>query len=198
MDPAAGLAALICGFLAGSVLFNMTARWVHAVSSELRANRTVEGAASTSTRNILAITFLHSAPWALSIAGYVTYQVLSAPRAEWWDWAFLGAAIGPLFICAGALLGGRNADETAVLTSEVLNKHRKRALWTGTLVFGVGGLVGGLSLAWPFERVPIWLALFALAPSMLGGYVFGLVMWQRKKAILESREYDRRKRSRAA
>ena len=66
------------------------------------------------------------------------------------------------------------------------------------VVFGIGGLAGALALAWPFVRVPFWLPLLALAPAVLAGYLFGLVMWQREKAILEARDYDRRKRVAAA
>ena len=89
---------------------------------------------------------------------------------------------------------GASAD--LPLTPERLNQARRRTMWFGTLFYGIGMSIGMLFFAWErTHSMQLFPFAIVIVPICLGGgYVFALVMWQRTKAQLEAREYERRRR----
>lgn len=195
------LIALTLGFLGGSVLFAMLLRWVYAVASAVIAYRRDRSHAG-SPMLIVAAIFLHSAPWALAIAAYLAYNASSAPRAQWWPWVFVGAAIGPLLIGSAGLIamvrkrGGK--AEAIPLTPELVHRYKRRTLWTVSLLFGGAQSIVMWFVLWDGRATSVAFALPVVIVCMAGGYVFALVIWQWKKSQLESREHERRRRASAA
>lgn len=93
------------------------------------------------------------------------------------------------------------AREEVPLTPERLLALRQRFVRRLTLAFG-GAMWVGMVIAFAPTRgsgSDLWqlavIAAIVLLPCSAGGYVFALVLWQRERAFLETREYERKKRS---
>ena len=193
-----GYIALTFGALAGVVLFAMVGRWFAALGSAIRSYRTSNASERPSAAwGVIVSASLHSGPWALVVASYLSYYVLSQPHAAWWYWFFAGACAGPVLIGAIALMAVRRARRRTTqphepykpLTGRVLDQERARTVRTITLLYG-----GAMTLAMMFilpDHLGLVLMMFPL--FMGGGYVFSLFMWEWKKSMLQAKDYQRRK-----
>ena len=106
MDSIAPLLAAVYGLFAGVFVWGVAARWFYVIADTWRTNRSTDTTKSSPGPGawaLLLVLVLHSGPWALAIAGYLSYYVLSRPHAPWWAWFFGGAAIAPLFVGAVVL-----------------------------------------------------------------------------------------------
>lgn len=95
--------AVPLGFFAGVLLWSIAARWVVVIANtirEYRSNVTSKRRKMSLVGALAPVGFLHSGPWALGIAGYVSYYVLAHPHASWWIWFFGGAGLAPLVMAA--------------------------------------------------------------------------------------------------
>jgi hypothetical protein len=101
MDSIAPILAVVYGLFAGVFVWGIAARWLYIIADTWRTYRstdTTESLPRTGPWALLLVFVLHSGPWALAIAGYLSYYVLSRPHAPWWAWFFGGAALAPLFV----------------------------------------------------------------------------------------------------
>lgn len=203
MSASAPFFAVVGGLLAGFVLIAMVGRWLVALDAALRARR-VEAPAQRGTVpwNVVAVGVLHSGPWALAIAAFASYFVLSRPHAAWWIWFFGGAGLALAMTVAMALVAAarrrQHEDPQGALTPEVLDQHRRRTLWFGTLFYGLGMSAFMTYFAWDAIATAraVGLVIFIVAICLAGGYLFALFMWQWKKSLLEARESERRRAER--
>jgi hypothetical protein len=105
MDFFVACEAVIFGVVVGAVLIGAIARWVYSVLTTVRA-RHVAGA-EHKTRPLMwalpVVLLLHSTPWLLALAGYLSYYVLSHPHAWWWHWFFGALVASPLLLLVPVL-----------------------------------------------------------------------------------------------
>jgi len=102
MNAVAPYLAAVYGLIAGVFVFGVAGRWVAAIAETLRQYRpdnAVEPPRRPLAWALPLVLLLHSGPWVLAIAGYLSYYVLSRPHASWWLWFYVGVALSPLFVC---------------------------------------------------------------------------------------------------
>ena len=105
MDFFIACEAVVFGVLAGALVVGAIGRWVLAIVTTVRA-RYVAGAEHKTRPLIWAlpvVLLLHSSPWLLAVAGYLSYYVLSRPHAWWWHWFFGALAASPVLMVVPAL-----------------------------------------------------------------------------------------------
>ena len=108
------------GVLAGVMVLSLTARWVYAIYTTIRSLRIADSGLGTRRPLIGAlplVLFLHSGPWTLAIAGYLSYYGLSRPHGSWLLWFFGGVAISPLFLGFVAMRAFRRRKQIADASS---------------------------------------------------------------------------------
>ena len=111
----AGEAAFF-GVFAGCLLGAAIGRWVYAILTIVRA-RHVAGSEHRTRPLIWAlpiVLLLHSTPWLLAIAGWVSYYFLSRPHASWLHWFFGGVGVSLVFMVASALWAWWRFNRSAV------------------------------------------------------------------------------------
>lgn len=125
MDVLAPFIAVPLGVLAGSMLLSFIARWIAAIYTTVKKYRVYPG--PVKKRELIwalpLAVLLHSGPWLLAIAGYLSYYAWSNPHGPWLFWFFGGAAISliltPLAACRGLRLRNRRiANERAKASHE--------------------------------------------------------------------------------
>ena len=127
--------ASIFGLFAGMFLLSRTGSWISTLAATVKSYR--GGDSDAPPRRPLLWAFplaavLHSGPWMLAIAVYLSYYVLSRPHAPWWLWFFGGVCLAPILSAAVLLLAGRRKprkddDHTKVSTEVQREPHAGRA-----------------------------------------------------------------------
>src|SRR5450631_3249182 len=100
MEPFVSTIAASFGVGAGMMAISLIGRWVLAIYTTVRKYRTDSSGAVARRPLVWALPFavlLHSGPWALAIAGYLSYYALFRPHGSWLLWFFGGPALSPLF-----------------------------------------------------------------------------------------------------
>jgi MFS family permease len=186
--------AIIYGVLAGMLLFSMVGRWIVALVAAVKAYR-VDGKKGSGLSGPIATGLLHSGPWALAIAAYLSYYVLSQPHAAWWVWFFSGVGAAPVFVVLaflGAARRRRMEESDTPLTPDALNLRRRHFVWGTTLFFGGGMSAVMIGGTWGTVHA-LGFSVFVIAVCLVGGYVFALVMWEWKKSLLQAQDFKRRR-----
>src|ERR1700687_1865326 len=92
--------AAFFGVFAGFFIVGAIGRWADAIMTTVRAQHV--GGAEHKTRPLIwalpVVVFLHSTPWLLAVASYLSYYVLSRPHAWWWHWFFGGLGASPVLM----------------------------------------------------------------------------------------------------
>jgi hypothetical protein len=105
MDFLVACQAVIFGVLAGAFVVGAIGRWVYSIVTTVRARYV--GGAERKTRPLIwalpVALLLHSTPWLLAVAGYLSYYALSRPHAWWWHWFFGALVASPLLMLVPVL-----------------------------------------------------------------------------------------------
>ena len=186
--------AVVYGVLAGMLLFSMAGRWIVTLASAVNAYR-ADVDKRSGLWGLITSGLLHSGPWALAIAAYLSYYVLSQPHAAWWVWFFSGVCVAPIFVALafiGTARRRRMAESDTPLTPDTLALRRKYFVWGTTFFFGGPMSVIMISANWTTVH-SLGFMIFIIAVCSAGGYGFALIMWEWKKSLLQAKDYERRR-----
>jgi hypothetical protein len=125
--------APIFGLIGGMFLLSRMGSWISTLAATVKSYR--GGDSDAPPRRPLLWAFplaavLHSGPWMLAIAAYLSYYVLSRPYAPWWLWFFGGVCVAPILAAVLLLAARRKArkvgDRTKVSTEVQREPHAGR------------------------------------------------------------------------
>ena len=109
MDTFNPIFALPLGMLAGSMLLSFSAHWVAVIYTTAKKHWVYPG--PTRKRQLIwalpLAVLLHSGPWALAIAGYLSYYAWSHPHGPWLLWFFGGTTISVILPALAVWRGRR-------------------------------------------------------------------------------------------
>ena len=194
MDPLLPPLAFVYGVAAGLLVFTMVGRWIVTLVSVVQSYR-ANAERRSGLWGLITPSLLHSGPWALAIAAYLSYYVLSRPHAAWWFWFFSGVCIAPVVVMLAITNAARRKkkeENDVPLTPDSLNLRRKHFVWGTTLFFGGGMSALMISGLWATLHA-LGFMIFVVAVCMGAGYVFAIIMWEWKKSVLQAKDSERRR-----
>jgi len=103
MDTIVPIMAAFWGLFAGVFILGAVGRWLYAIVNTVQtyqANAPGGRPQRTLLWTLPLVVVLHSGPWILAIAGYLSYYLLSRPHASWWLWFYVGASFAPVLMVA--------------------------------------------------------------------------------------------------
>jgi hypothetical protein len=113
------------GIVAGTMLWSIVGRWILALLDTWRTYRSTEiSGTSGRKRNwaLALVVLLHSGPWSLALAIYLSCYVLSHPHPSWWHWFFGGALAAPVLLLAAWRRGVQRRKQSELKRSDARNQ----------------------------------------------------------------------------
>jgi hypothetical protein len=128
------VSAVTSGFLAGALLLSRTGSWIYALASTVETYRGGDSDALPRRPLLWALplaAILHSGPWLLALAAYLSYYVLSRPHAPWWSWFFGAACMVPIAALVAPLTTSRRKRKANEHTSRAIEVQQQPQLGRG-------------------------------------------------------------------
>ncbi len=182
-------------FVGGMLAISRVGHWVVMLAAILK--RPAQSDKSVQWGSVIAPIFLHSGPWALTIAvGAILFAAKSSRTDYWSVVGGIAAALGVVGLSlALSLVRERRApSKRQPLTPERLLVIRRLFFWIVSLSWAIApSVIAYVALDMPRSQREVF-AVFMVLPALAGGWLFSWFMWQYYGEVLKRNEKLRQMR----